>query len=45
MEIPNISYWNTYNIILFNIVFLNCSSLKSLPFISKWNTNNTLYNF
>ena len=26
-------------------MFYNCSSLSSLPDISKWNTNNLIYSF
>ena len=40
ISLPDISNWNTKNIINMNGLFFNCSSLKSLPDISKWNINN-----
>ena len=37
---PDISKWNTNNIINMDFMFARCKSLLSLPDISKWNTNN-----
>ena len=34
-----LSLWNTNNITDMSGMFFNCSSLSSLPDISKWNTN------
>ena len=39
-SLPDISKWNTDNVIDMNSIFYNCSSLTSLPDISKWNTDN-----
>ena len=39
-ELPDISNWNTSNVINMVSMFEGCSSLKSLPDISKWNTSN-----
>ena len=39
-SLPDISNWNTGNIINMNEVFSGCSSLKTLPDISKWNIEN-----
>ena len=39
-NLPDISKWNTNNIIDMNFVFSGCSNLKTLPDISKWNTLN-----
>ena len=36
--LPDISKWNTENIIDMSYLLNGCSSLKSLPDISKWNT-------
>ena len=41
-ELPDISKWNTKNVIDFGCVFMCCSSLKKLPDISKWNTENAI---
>ena len=38
--LPDISKWDTSNVIKMNYLFKNCSSLKSLPDISKWNISN-----
>ena len=38
--IPDISKWNTKNIINANRMFFACSSLIKLPDISLWNTQN-----
>ena len=40
--IPDISEWDTSNIIDMNKVFYNCSSLPLLPDISEWNTSNVI---
>ena len=39
-SLPDISKWNTNNVIDIRSMFYRCSSLSSLPDISKWNTNN-----
>ena len=39
-SLPDISKWNTNNIIDISYIFLGCKHLLSLPDISKWNTNN-----
>ena len=39
-SLPDISKWNTNNVIYMSYMFYNCSSLISLPDISKLNTNN-----
>ena len=41
-SLPDISKWNTNNVIDISELFFNCSSLSSLPDISKWNTNNVI---
>ena len=33
---PDISKWDTSNIVRMNALFYNCSSLISIPDISKW---------
>ena len=40
VSLPDISKWNTNNIINMSGIFNECSSLLYLPDISKWNTNN-----
>ena len=42
ISLPDISKWNTNNVIDISEMFYNCSSLESLPDISKWNTNNVI---
>ena len=42
-SLPDISKWNTSNVIDMSGMFTNCSSLLSLPDISKWNTINVTY--
>ena len=37
-SLPDISEWNTSNVINMNYLFCGCSSLESLPDISKWDT-------
>ena len=39
ISIPGTSNWNTNSTIDMSQLFLNCSSLKSLPDIFKWNNN------
>ena len=39
-KLPNISKWNTENVVDMSWMFSNCSSLSSISDISKWNTNN-----
>ena len=48
-SLPDISNWNTNNIINMNDMFSYCESLLSLPDISKWNisqscTNENMFN-
>ena len=40
ISLPDISKWNTENIIDMSYMFYDCNSLISLPDISKWNTEN-----
>ncbi len=44
-SLPNISKWNTNNVINMSHMFGGCSSLRSLPDISKWNTNNVIHKY
>ena len=39
-SLPDLSKWNTNNILNMSGIFYYCSSIKSLPDISKWNTQN-----
>ena len=39
-KLPDISKWNTKNVINFKAIFCGCDSLSILPDISKWNTEN-----
>ena len=41
-SIPDISKWNTNNVININYMFTECLSLSSIPDISKWNINNVI---
>ena len=41
-SLPDISKWNTKNVIDMSSMFYNCKSLLSLPDISKWNTKNVI---
>ena len=43
-SLPDISKWDTQNVINMSYMFNNCSSLKSLPDISKWIIINNLNN-
>ena len=49
-SLPDLSKWNTYNLIDIGDIFNECKLLKTLPDISKWNTskviimNNVFYN-
>ena len=43
LELPDISCWNTSNIVYMESMFEGCSSLKFLPDISNWNLSNTQY--
>ena len=36
-QLPDISKFNTKNVIDMSYMFYNCSSIKELPDISKWN--------
>ena len=40
ISLPDISEWNTINVINMNSMFQYCSSLETLPDISKWDTTN-----
>ena len=42
-SVPDISRWNTSNVINMSYLFGNCSSLTYLPDISNWNTSNVKY--
>ena len=42
-SLPDISKFNTSNVINMNRMFYNCKSLLSLPDISKWDTYNVMY--
>ena len=42
LHIPDISNWNTKNVISMEQMFTNCKSLLNLPDISKWNTSNVI---
>ena len=39
-SLPDISKWNTQNVIDMSYMFYKCKSLVSLPDISKWDTQN-----
>ena len=41
-KIPDISKWNTSNLIDMNKMFYNCRNLSLIPDISKWNTSNVI---
>ena len=41
-SLPDISKWNTNNVIDMRGIFENCKNLFSLPDISKWNIINAL---
>ena len=41
-KLPDISNFNTSNVLFMEKMFLGCSSLKSLPDISKFNTSNVI---
>ena len=41
-SLPDISKWNTSNVINMSDMFYGCNSLISLPDISKWNTSNVI---
>ena len=38
ISLPDISKWNTKNVLAMCEMFKDCSSLTSLPDISKWDT-------
>ena len=40
ISLPDLSKWNTQNVIDMHTMFRGCESLISLPDLSKWNTNN-----
>ena len=40
ISLPDISSWNTNNVINMSYMFSECNSLKSLPNISIWKNNN-----
>ena len=41
-ELPDISKWNTKNLVNMSSLFCGCKRLYSLPDISKWNTKNVV---
>ena len=41
--IPDISKWDTRNVIYINHMFFHCRNLKSIPDISKWKTSKIRY--
>ena len=42
-SLPDISKWDTKNVIDISYMFYECKSLKSLPDISKWDIKNVTY--
>ena len=42
ISLPDISKWNTQNIINLNSIFENCSLLTFIPNISAWKLNNVI---
>ena len=40
ISLPDISNWNTENVIDISYMFYECNSLSSIPDISKWETSN-----
>ena len=42
-ELPDISQWNTSNVIDMSYMFNNCNNIVKLPDISKWDTQNVVY--
>ena len=42
-SLPDISEWNTSNVINLEGLFQSCSSIKSLPDLSKWDTSNVIH--
>ena len=42
-SLPDISKYNTSNVIYMSSMFYGCNALSSLPDISKWNTSNVIY--
>ena len=40
ISLPDISKWDTKNVLAMREIFKDCSSLTSLPDISKWDTKN-----
>ena len=42
ISLPDISKWDTSNVLDMSYMFNECSLLVSLPDISKWNTSNVL---
>ena len=41
--LPDMSNWDTSNVIYMEKMFYNCKSLSLLPDISNWNTNNVIH--
>ena len=37
--LPDISKWDTNNVINMSLMFCNCNNLLSLPDLAEWNTN------
>ena len=42
-SLPDISKWDTQNVINMSNMFYGCSSLKSLPDLSKWDIKKVSY--
>ena len=42
LSLPDISNWDTSDVISMSKIFYNCKSLSILPDISKWNLGNVI---
>ena len=42
-SLPDISKWNTQNVLDISGLFFHCSSLQFIPDISNWNLENVIY--
>ena len=42
-SIPDISKWDTHNVIIMTALFNDCSNLTFLPDISNWDTQKVIY--
>ena len=45
ISLPDLTKWNTSNVIDMSNMFYRCISLISLPDISKWNTSKFKYSY